>query len=342
MSTALQHAHAVSLEAPLQHCGAQRLAERARIRVTGTDRLRWLNGMVTNTVLGLAEGEWNYSFLLNAQGRIQGDANVYRHPGHLVLEMDRAQVERLIAHLDHFIIMDDVELAAVDTAAVAGIELVGPEAAAVLTRAGLPVPAPMQFTEAEWQGGTVEVSRTHGTLVAHYAIWLAAGAEPKLLQALGDVCWSSAEEMDALRVVEGIPLYGRDITDKHLAQETGQDRALNFAKGCYLGQEIVERIRSRATVHRGILQFQLAGDVPEAGSKLHLSGEERTAGELTSIAVIRTQAEPVTFALGTARFEALATTGELDYAGGKATTLKTAPRWIVDGNRERARGRNGR
>src|SRR5690348_5775653 len=69
------------------------------LRITGADRVRWLNGMVTNTVKALPEWRWNYSFVLNAQGRIQGDCDVYCAPDTLFLETDRGQMARLTAHL---------------------------------------------------------------------------------------------------------------------------------------------------------------------------------------------------------------------------------------------------
>src|ERR1700742_292717 len=90
------------------------LPDRAFLRITGADATRWLNGMVTNSIKDLAPGEGNYNFLLNAQGRIQGDAFIYREPGEgeaaFLLETDAAQAERLQPMLDRFIIMDDVEL----------------------------------------------------------------------------------------------------------------------------------------------------------------------------------------------------------------------------------------
>ena len=81
-----------------------------RVHITGSDRVRWLNGMVTNSVKALAPGQHNYTFILNAQGRIQGDAQVYALSDALILETDRSQLAHLWAHLDRFIIMDDVEL----------------------------------------------------------------------------------------------------------------------------------------------------------------------------------------------------------------------------------------
>ena len=99
------------MDSLLHSAGVSDLGWRGKIQVTGSDRLRWLNGMVSNTVQSLPEGEGNYSFLLSVQGRIQGDCYVYRRSGDLLLDTGFDQIPALMRHLDHFIIMDDVELA---------------------------------------------------------------------------------------------------------------------------------------------------------------------------------------------------------------------------------------
>ncbi len=88
--------------------------------------------------------------------------------------------------------------------------------------------------------------------------------------------------LEAFRIAEGIPAYGVDMVERDLPQETSQLRALHFNKGCYLGQEIVERIRSRGNVHRHLRQLELEGPLPEPGAKLTVDGAE--AGHITSAA----------------------------------------------------------
>jgi len=93
-----------------------------------------------------------------------------------------------------------------------------------------------------------------------------------------------AEALELWRIVAGIPRYGIDIRERDLPQETGQEHALNFTKGCYIGQEIVERIRSRGAVHRGFTGFCFTGPTPPAGTKIERDGRE--VGEITSVAVL--------------------------------------------------------
>ena len=111
---------------------------RAFLRVTGADATRWLNGMVTNNIAALSPGEGNYNFLLNAQGRIQGDCTIYREPGDgpatFLLETQNSQLETVQKTLDHFIIMDDVELAPLND--LSGILIAGPQALSIVMALG--------------------------------------------------------------------------------------------------------------------------------------------------------------------------------------------------------------
>jgi folate-binding protein YgfZ len=317
----------VELRALFQGCGVYDLGWRARIAVRGEDRLRWLNGMVTNTVQQLAEGEGNYSFFLNAQGRIQGDAFVYRRAKELLLDTTAEQVKPLMAHLDRFIIMDDVTLEdAGETSS--GIGLAGPEVARVLTEAGLDVPTAadsIRFATSEWEGAEITVVALPDLLTPQFQILCPPEQVEKLWQRLeyGDAQKCGIEAVEALRILEGLPRFGVDMGDRDLPQETGQTRALNFNKGCYLGQEIVERIRSRGAVHRALRQFSLTGEVPALPADLTAGG--KTVGRLTSAVSVPTVSGPASYALGIIRGEAVISGDPLTYNGGEAAVLDRPP-----------------
>jgi folate-binding protein YgfZ len=104
------------------------------------------------------------------------------------------------------------------------------------------------------------------------------------------------------RIAAGIPRYGLDITDRTLPQETAQQQVLNFNKGCYIGQEIVERIRARGNVHRTLTGFVVQGELPPHGTKITLDGKE--VGEITSASAIPSSQGERVLALGIARREA--------------------------------------
>ncbi len=288
------------------------------IAVTGDDRVRWLNGMVTNSVQALTPGEGAYSFLLSAQGRIQGDATVWAEANRLLLQTSFAQVGPILALLDRFIIMDDVEL--LDLSAESfGLLTAGPLAAEKLQSLGIAArPSRLLKRQAvKWGGRDLILVNAHSPLVSRFELWSQNAQDiADLLEALthaGAVSCDAAD-VELLRIAEGIPAFGRDIRDRDLPQETAQTRALHFNKGCYLGQEIVERIRSRGAVHRTFTSFTLVGDIPSPGTPLQTDG--KPVGELTSIAAA--EIGGVRLALGFVRREALERGLPLLYAGGRA------------------------
>lgn len=297
----------------------------ARIAVTGKDRTRWLAGMTSNAVQTLAEGCGNYNFVLNAQGRIQGDLYAFRDQDRLVLETSAAQIDRLTQHFDHFIIMDDVDLKTLGDLTALGIA--GPTAAGVLEKLGFD-PAQLNLLEQRqwvWNEIPLTIVHAYSVLVPRFELWFAAEHVAAVWAALVEngarPCGLYAAE--TLRIVEGIPAYGTDILDKHLAQETSQTRALSFSKGCYLGQEIVERIRSRANIHRALRAFALDGSTPPTGAELHSGG--KAAGGLTSVAVLTLNGSTRKFALGMLRMDALGAGSILEYDGGTAIALEKPP-----------------
>jgi folate-binding protein YgfZ len=295
------------------------ITDRAFLRVTGSDAARWLNGMVSNFIQALQPGEGCYNFLLNAQGRIQGDCTVYREssadPAEFLLVTTAVQVEAIQQHLDHFIIMDDVEL----TPAYgdeSGLLILGKDAPAVLGVLGLPAVDPLRLTHADTEHGPVLLLTPAPGAVPKYELRAATATIDGLRKAL-TIPEVSAEGFEYLRLLEATPLFGQDIRDRDLPQETSQNHALHFAKGCYLGQEIVERIRSRGQVHRHFMAFRLTGDLP-ATLPAPLEAAGKPAGELTSAALVPLPEGPTLLALGYARQEALDKRQSLTYPGGVA------------------------
>jgi folate-binding protein YgfZ len=331
-------APAAQLAVAVQGAASFDLGDRTRIRVTGSDRLRWLNGMVTNAIQTLPKGHGNYNFILNAQGKIQGDAYIYRAADELLIDTDRSQSDRLRAHLDHFIIMDDVELHSLDEATT-GIGLIGPGAANLLDRLGLNASEllQLQFRQATLEGAPVTLVHAYSVLVPRYELWFHPDHAARIQAALAatDAQPLDSATVEALRILQGIPRYGVDITDRHLVQETNQTRSLSFTKGCYLGQEIVERVRSRATVHRTLRQFSLEGAVPALPADLHAAdgpaagnlppSGQPASGQLTSAAEIQLPNLHRRLGLGFVRTEVLERKARIEYDGGSATVLEHPP-----------------
>jgi folate-binding protein YgfZ len=289
----------------LSGAGIYDLSNRARIALTGGDRARWLNGMISNNVRDLAPGHGVYSFLLNAQGRIQADLYAFNRGESLLVDTERAQRDKVWQLFDHYIIADDVEMADV-TDKLTALGLTGPESRAMLDRAGVPVPelAYLQFADVQWQQIAITVLRAGEEAKESWQVWVA----PEHVSILWDALVKSGAKpaglaaLNLFRIARGIPQLGQDIRDRDLPQETGQARALNFTKGCYLGQEIVERIRSRGAVHRQFTAFAVEGPLPEEGSKIQADGKE--VGEITSSAILPLADGDRAAALGYLRREA--------------------------------------
>lgn len=317
---------AQELSALIEGAGTFDLGYRGQIAVGSADRVRWLNGMLTNNIQGLPEGTGNYSFVLNAQGRIQGDCDAFRLPDHLLVLTDRSQVPALMAHFDRFIIMDDVALE--DTSSTrTSLGLAGPLAPQLLAALGVTLPVGISDTlwliQTRICGVPVQLTGGYPTISPRFELWcanenvrmlwdvlLAAGAMPCGLRAA-----------EALRVLEATPRYGNDLNERDLPQETSQTRALHFAKGCYLGQEIVERIRSRGAVHRRLAQFTLSAEPAALPLELTAPGDNRSAGRVTSAALYNGSR----YGFGIVRTDAVERHPVLDYSGGTATLVTHPP-----------------
>jgi folate-binding protein YgfZ len=299
----------IEFGALLSGCGIYDLGFRGRLSLTGGDRVRWLNGMVTNNIRDLAIGHGVYAFLLNPQGRILGDMFVYNRGETLIVGTDRSQVEKIVATFDHYIIMDDVEVTNIsENQTVLG--MAGPKSREILNKAGVEVPnlQPLQMItpQCNCDCGCAQCTVVRGDdeQQESYEIWLAPQDVYKTWRALlaAGATPVGSEALEMQRIVAGIPLYGVDIRERDLPQETEQMRALNFNKGCYVGQEIVERIRSRGNVHRKFAGFQVEGAAAIAAGDKIVSGEKEV-GEITSVAVVDAPSGRRTVALGYIRRE---------------------------------------
>ena len=262
-----------------EHAAWLDLSGRGKIRATGEDRARLLHAMTTQQVEQMKPGDGAYAFFLNAQGRILGDVNLFCLEKHFLLDTEPETHQKLFEHVDRYIIADDVTLEDI-TEEMATIAVEGPQAASVLEKLGAPIPeTPYQMRA--W--GDRIIARVSSTGSEGYFVFLPASGRPELAGQLAGVPEASADEARLVRIEHGHPRYGEEITERYLVQETGQTHAVNFTKGCYLGQEIVERVRSRAQIHRVLRRLEIDTlEPPAAGTKLTSDG--RDAAEIASSA----------------------------------------------------------
>jgi aminomethyltransferase len=307
-------------------CGLFDYAWRAQFNATGEDRVRWLNGMVTNNVRDLPAGRGVYCFLLNPQGHILGDMYVFNLGESIQVETDASQAGALVEVFEKYIIMDDVELSAPVARSAVGIA--GPKSAEVLERAGFR-PAALASLEmstpsgAEFDVTLIRLPHPGEAYEVLFAPGHAAKAWDRLVEAGATPV--GYEALELWRVALGVPRYAQDIRQRDLPQETEQQHALHFTKGCYVGQEIVERIRSRGQVHRKLAGFVIEGPAPLPGAKISAGGKD--VGEITSVASLPSaNGKDTTVALGYIRREAgaIGTTVQLDGAQATVTALPLA------------------
>jgi folate-binding protein YgfZ len=300
-------------------CGVYDMGWRANLVLTGADRVRWLNGMVTNNIRDLARGHGTYNFMLNAQGHILADMYIYNRGEYLLVATDAFQAQKIAEAFDHFIIMDEVEVTnASEKLTALGVE--GPKSREVMARAGIQLGAlePLVVYDTVWQQAGISVVRMPGEQRESYEIWLAPQHAPALWDALvaAGATPVGTEALEIARVVAGVPRYGQDIRERDLPQETEQHQALSFTKGCYLGQEIVERIRSRGAVHRMFTGFAVEGPVTP-GTRIQAGGKD--VGEITSVAAVPSSNGSRTLALGYIRRESGTPGAEVVVGEAKAT-----------------------
>jgi len=249
------------------------LSERGRIVARGRDRARLLHAITTNEVKKLTPGGGCYAFLLSPQGRIQADLCLFAFEDHILIDTEPELREKVRLHIKRYIIADQVELEDV-TPTTACIGLEGPGAAAILATLGAPVP-PTDYAHVAWDEATVAaVTVTGQPGVRIFAPAEKAASLVRQLEAAGAVA-ATPEEARLARIENGKPRYGEEIRDTSLPQETQQMHAVSFNKGCYLGQEIVERIRAQGRVNKKLTRVTLEGSEPPAsGTKTTVDGAE--------------------------------------------------------------------
>lgn len=305
---------AAEFRALLEGCGVYDMSWQSKLALTGEDRVRWLNGMVTNNVRDLGVGQGVYCFVLTAQGRIVADLVAYSRGDFLLVTSDRSQTAAITEIFDRYIIMDDVEVADISDK-LSALGVAGPNAAHTLKNAGVEVAQLErgQVVDLVWRDIGITIARATHPNMEGYEVWFAAEHSPTVWDELTKAGSTpvGSEAVEWYRIARGVPRFGIDLTAKDLPQETEQKHALNFTKGCYIGQEIVERIRARAILHRTFTGFLVESDPPQATTKI--KDGEKNIGEITSAARIPFPSGERTVALGYLRreFEAPGTLVEI-------------------------------
>jgi folate-binding protein YgfZ len=259
---------------------------RTRIEARGDDRASFLHNLSTNEVKSLQPGQGCEAFFLDARGHVMGHGFLLCRPRSIVIETVGGQNERLLKHLDRYLIREKVELAD-RTAEWGELLLAGAKSREVLSRfTAEPPENRLASTECQIDGHAATVVRVEMTPVGGFLILCGANAREAIEQAIvsaGAVVCEPAS-LEAARIEAGFPWYGQDVTDKNLPQEVGRDElAISFKKGCYIGQETVARIDALGHVNKKLARVRFTSrQAPPPGTELRAG--EQAAGQVTSAA----------------------------------------------------------
>ena len=274
-------------QAARQHVVMFDRSDRGMLVLTGTERQAWLNNLVTNAVTGLPENGGNYAFAVNVKGRILFDLNILCLPDALWLDLAAAAVAHAAAHFDRYLLREDVKIV-YTSGQYARLACSGPETAAVARRlevsnfAGMPALGNVPLAESgvrlvrhDFAGAPgFELILPRGRAAVWWDRLTAGGARP-----------AGYRTLDVLRMEAGIPWMGRDLNEHVLPPETGQGgRGISYRKGCYLGQEIMERLRAREVLNKRLVRLRVADG---AGFELPvtLRRDNLDVGQITSLAL---------------------------------------------------------
>ena len=245
--------------------GIADLSERVELVLTGADRVRYLNGQVTSNVQKLAAGQTQPACVTTAKGRLCAEILITATSDSLFIDADAALRDTLPARIGRYIIADDVTLEDVS------------DTRALLHFIGTPTPA----IDGAWCAPSRRFGRDGWDVRLPSAAFDAAKAALFSQHRLLD-----SALLETLRIEAGIPRWGRDIGEDTLPPEAGLDRThIDYHKGCYIGQEVISRLKSVGHVNRHLTGFVSEDGTPlTAGAAIFAPGETRPLGTLTSVA----------------------------------------------------------
>lgn len=245
--------------------------DRGLLEVRGKDHTAWLNNLVTNVVLTLQPGEGNYAFAITVKGRTVCDLNFLVLPDRLWLDIDHRLLEKATAHFQRYIVTEDVALR--DISGESGrLALIGPRAPEVVGQLGFGNVVPMaSLQHTGGRAGTTDALMFRHDIAglpgAEFIVTIDAAHDA--VEALSEAIRGAGarkltpEVVDILRIEAGIPASVEDIDEEVVPPETGQiERGISYQKGCYLGQEVIERMRSHGVLPRRLVGVRFEGDAP--------------------------------------------------------------------------------
>jgi glycine cleavage system T protein len=265
------------------------ISNRAVLEFTGADRLSYLQGLISNDLRALSSGEGMYAAFLTQQGKVLGDCRVLAKDDCFILDLWEPLKPKILDHLNRYLVADEVEINDL-TAHYAMFSIQGPSSEQLLGRFVEKDKQPQQpiaHSTAEIYGVEVRICRYSHTGEDGFDLMIPVADIENVARRFTETGsaysaqWVGTEAYEVVRIEAGIPRYGVDITEDNLILETGLNHAVSFNKGCYLGQEVVERIRSRGHVNKNLTGLVIEGEKSATfGSKVVIA--EKEIGTITS------------------------------------------------------------
>jgi len=285
------------------------LSSRGRISVSGSEAVMFLNGLITNDLKALGENRWMPAAFPNVQGRLLAAVRVIRRREDILLDTEAVTHEKIVKLIERFTLAGDFKVTDL-TAETSQISFQGRAASDLLEKIYGVKDLPR---EGVWQNEDVTIIRATHTSEDGFDVFGAIGALP----ASGAVPVSPQVE-EILRIEAGIARYGVDMDETNVVTETNLDHAVSFTKGCYLGQEIIIRIKHRGHVAKKLTGLRFATEQSiEAGAVIR-SSDDKEIGRVTSATF--SPALETTVGLGYLRYEYLPPGTPLVVNGVAATT----------------------
>lgn len=307
------------------------LSHRGLLQFTGPDRISFLQGMLSNDLRLLKTFDGQYATILNQQGKVLADVRVLCALNSLYLDFWENLKDRIVDHLNRYLVADEVEIAD-RSGEYATLALQGPNAETLLRNVTGPAELPTKLAHhamINLEGAAVCVVRASHAGESGFDLIIPNAALEAIARRLTDsskplgVRWVGHEAQNLLRVEAGIPRYGVDFNEENLLLEVGLDQSVSFNKGCYLGQEVVERIRSRGHVNRKLCSLSLDGQTPaESGDVIRVDGKE--IGRVTSSVVSPRLKRPIAMGYLQKDFWNAGTAVTVNRAGAQIRAVVTA------------------
>ena len=256
------------------------LSHRGNLCFSGPDTEEFLHRMLSNRVQELGPGEGAYNTFLTRQGKFISDMYLYKFESSVVASVAPGMAETLAEEIDRFIIMDQVEVTD-ETETSFCIGLFGPDSAEIITKAGMGAPSTEEHGHTN--SGDMMIARELWTGEDGYLLLGPRDEAESAWRALSDTGVKSAgiAALDSLTLEAGVPLFGKDMTAAVNPMQAGlEEKAIDFEKGCYIGQEVIAKIKYLGQVNRGLVGLKISGETtPGAGADVY--SDEKNIGSIT-------------------------------------------------------------